>query len=112
MSDVDGHSGEGVLTAIRTQHILTYGLSRSPTRANFQNIPKRLHRIRELLVISFPPLLRLDIECLPILVPVHDPGHYRMSIRAGANKQEDHQEQRPKVEEGRLSKSVSVMLSS
>lgn len=33
---------EDSLTAIRMQHKLTYGLRRSPTRANFQNIPKTL----------------------------------------------------------------------
>jgi hypothetical protein len=31
-------------TAITTQHILTYGDRRSPTRADFQNMPSRLCR--------------------------------------------------------------------
>lgn len=36
------------LTAIRIQQILTYGLKRSPIRAHFQNIPKKLDRSQRL----------------------------------------------------------------
>jgi len=37
-----GHVTAKALTAIHTQKILTYGLSRSPTRAAFQKMPKIL----------------------------------------------------------------------
>lgn len=32
------------LTAMKTSAILRYGLNRSPIRANFQNIPRKLRR--------------------------------------------------------------------
>lgn len=36
---------KGQRTAMRTQHILIYGLNRSPTLANFQKIPANLSRV-------------------------------------------------------------------
>lgn len=37
--------GRGKRTAMRTQHMLMYGLNRSPILANFQNIPVTLLRL-------------------------------------------------------------------
>lgn len=91
------------LTAITTQHMLTYGLSRSPTRADFQNIPKILHqRTISLPVIFLHPGCASSGGRLPILVPVHDPRHYRVRIAARADYQENHEKQRLKVEKSRL----------
>lgn len=39
------HMEGAQLTAIRRQHILMYGLNRSPMRAHFQNTPKILSQI-------------------------------------------------------------------
>ncbi len=52
----------GELTAMTTQHKLTYGLSRSPMRAHFQNMPRKLVRV---LVMEMPGLR----DCLGRRVP-------------------------------------------
>lgn len=91
------------LTAIRTQQMLTYGLSRSPIRAHFQKIPNIL--VREYISICNLTPNRLSTKGtpdIPVLIPVHDTGHYRMGIATGANNQEEHKKQRAKVEKGRL----------
>lgn len=80
---------KGSLTAMRKQHILTYGLSRSPTRAHFQNIPNTLRES----VLCRIFRVQGDQGPLPVLVPVHDPGHNRVRIGARADDQEDHQKQ-------------------
>jgi len=59
------HKGGAELTAIRRQHILMYGLNRSPMRAHFQKTPKILSQI------SLSSKLHEE-DFVPILVPVHD----------------------------------------
>ena len=39
---------------------------------------------------------------IPALIPVHDPRHYRVRVRARANYQEDNEEEGLEVEERRL----------
>lgn len=66
--------------------MLTYGLSRSPTRAHFQNIPNTLFS-------SVQHLRESSFRNLPVLVAVHDSGHDRVRICARADDQEYHQQQ-------------------
>lgn len=79
--------------------MLTYGLSRSPTRAHFQNIPKTL---QSPLSVHHCPRAGLQLMSLPILVPVHYPWHDRVRIGAGANYEQEYQQQRLEVEKRRL----------
>lgn len=41
---------------------------------------------------------------VPALVAIHDPGHDGVGVGAGADDQEDHQEEGLEVEQGRLLK--------
>lgn len=71
--------------------MLTYGLSRSPTRAHFQNIPKSLSPTvspLDSLILPYSPWTGI----LPILVPVHDTRHDRVRISARADDEQDNQQ--------------------
>jgi hypothetical protein len=74
--------------------MLTYGLSRSPTRAHFQNIPNSLSQRVSHFVPCYSHLRdHPETRVVPILVPVHDTRHNRVRISARANDEQDHQEQ-------------------
>lgn len=86
------------------QQRLTYGLSRSPIRAHFQNIPKKLFALDLCSSIS-PSLVEIEGEPggrvhVPVLVAIHDPGHHGVGVGACADDQEDHQEEGLEVEQG------------
>lgn len=74
--------------------MLTYGLSRSPTRAHFQNIPNNLsHKGSAISFLAIPIFVITRSKVVPILIPVHDTRHNRVRIGARANYEQYHQEQ-------------------
>ena len=88
------------LTAIITQHMLTYGLSLSPILAHFQKMPNILTQI------WVSPGLRSE-NCeedsnVPFTIPVHDFGESCMRISTCAYDEQEDKEQRLKVEDGGL----------
>ncbi|KAI9733242.1 MAG: hypothetical protein M1834_003326 [Cirrosporium novae-zelandiae] len=73
------------LTAITIQHIDTYGLNRSPTRANFQNMPPKLDHAQPS-QYAFSPIFFFAI---PFLVLIHQARRKGMRICARADEEED-----------------------
>jgi hypothetical protein len=53
-------------------------------------------------VVNLQTVFDPATEYIPILIPVHDTRHNRMRIAAGADYQEQHKQQRSKVEKSRL----------
>lgn len=86
---------------MKTQAPLIYGLSLSPTRANFQKIPVTL-RLGQRAGLKASRLL-----LIPILVPVHDSGREMVDVCARADQEQQHQKEGLKVEEGGLRAVVS-----
>lgn len=71
-----------------TQHILIYGLSRSPILAHFQKIPITLSGQ----LLAFGPFIaRADMMVvrIPILISVHDTRGEMVDIGARANQQQE-----------------------
>jgi len=85
-----------------TQLIATYGLSRSPILAAFQKIPKNLGKAREHNKTKGERrgggwgARRL----LPVLVLVEHSGNFLVEVGAGANEEENDDQETLKVEEG------------
>lgn len=80
---------------MKTQHMLTYGLSRSPMRAHVQNIPKTL--FCSALSPACPAVFveRIVLGCsggLPVLVAIHYPRKYVVGVCACADEEEDDEE--------------------
>lgn len=69
---------------MKMQHILTYGLSRSPTLANFQKMPVKLPSVSELSSCQNQVGPRL-----PVLIPIHDGRYDLMHVRARADEEEE-----------------------
>jgi hypothetical protein len=74
-----------------------YGLRRSPIRAALQNTDVKLDRVSAKDLKLYKEGFKI-----PILVLVHDGREDAMCVRACADEQENNQQQRLEVEEGRL----------
>jgi hypothetical protein len=82
------------LTAIATQHRLTYGLNRSPTLAARQNVLKGLFN-----TISHCSIWSETGRYSPSLVAVKPCRKDAVKICAGADEQQNHKEERLKLED-------------
>ena len=96
VSQVD-EPGRGLgRTAMRTQHILMYGLNLSPILAHFQKMPMNL-----------PPCqprrtFRELSHSVPVLISVHDAWCKVVNVCARAYEQQEDKEEGLEVEEGGL----------
>lgn len=90
-----------------TQQMLMYGLRRSPILAHFQKTPVILHGTKLEKVHHWVRLRsQSDGFYLPRLIPVQNTRCKVVHVCARADEEEDDEEQRLKVEEGRLERAA------
>ena len=110
------------LTAIATQHKLTYGDNLSPILANFQNMPRNLcldtnqPQFSTAVIYSSARIVLHAYPCsfgnpgwpegksVPFLVPVHRPGKCSVYVCGRADEEKDDEEEGVKVKKSGLLK--------